>query len=212
MTTWHYIMIGAMALGALATFAGYRLFRGFLALNGMAAGAWFGLMAAERLVVPVEMTTLLVLLGGLIGAFSLYLLYYLGVFVLGACGAALLGLYLTPVLGLPGWSFWAFGAGGGLLAMTLQRFVLILLTSSGGALSCVSAGYLLLMRLVPTNLEFARHAMEGTPMLHRWLLLGLWALLGLVGVAYQLRSLRSHDPLGSPLGPKDVPPLLGPGS
>jgi hypothetical protein len=175
--------------GLLACFAGYRLFRIVLAIYGFILGA----AIASSVMGPGEGTAMIVgaVVGGLAGAVLLNLAYFVGVALIGAAAGALL---------LHG--FWArFGTGdphvglvvvcavlGAVVATNLQRWVIILATASGGAWTLIVGASALMgdraakvaaatkdvWVFYPMNLEPGR----------RWLL-GVWAVLGIVGVVVQ---------------------------
>src|SRR5262245_26607558 len=120
--------------GALACFAGYRLFRLVLAIYGFLFGAAF----ASSMMGATNTTGLIVaaLVGGLVGALALVFAYFVGIALVGAgLGAAVAHvtwgmlrgndppLALLAVLAVLG----AIGA------MILQRYVIIVATAFGGA-------------------------------------------------------------------------------
>jgi hypothetical protein len=122
-----------IAGGALACFAGYRLFRVVLGVYGFVLGA----LIATSVLAPTEtMTTLVVaIVGGLVGAVVLIAAYFVGV---AFAGAALMALLVHI-----GWSY--FGREphpiavivacivGALLSLALQKFVIVFSTAFGGA-------------------------------------------------------------------------------
>jgi hypothetical protein len=119
--------------GLLACFAGYRVFRIVLAIYGFILGA---LLASSFMGTEQTPWMILIWIGaGLAGALILMLAYFAGVALLGA----LLGALASDAI----WaSFRAepgilivvlFSIGGALAALALQRYVVIVSTSFGGA-------------------------------------------------------------------------------
>jgi len=119
--------------GGLACFAGYRLFRWVLGINGFILGA----MLATSLMSASSMWALAVaaLVGGLIGAVLMIAAYFVGVAIVGA-GVGALAVHL-------GWSmahadppFWAVMIAamlGALGALAITRYMIIVGTAFGGA-------------------------------------------------------------------------------
>jgi len=116
--------------GALACFAGYRLFKFVLAIYGFIFGAMF----ASSMMAPSQTMGMLIaaVVGGLAGAAILLLAYFVGIALLGAG----LGALITHVL----WQ--RFGTGdppialvillavfGAMGAMLLQRYVIVVSTA-----------------------------------------------------------------------------------
>lgn len=137
-----WLSAALLAWGLLDCFFGYRLFKLTLALFGGLMGSIFGQAAGAALGLgsPGEIGGLLV--GALLGAGLAFLLYLAGVFLAGFLFGLTLGILL-----LANWhhmvAFFggcALGAVGGLLAIKLQRVVLILSTALLGAFRALLAG------------------------------------------------------------------------
>jgi hypothetical protein len=175
--------------GALACFAGYRLFRLVLGIYGFILGA----MLASSIAGAGSTMGMLVgaAIGGVVGAVVLVLAYFVGI--------ALVGAGLGALIGTTAWSWMSAGdppalvvivisIAGALGAMLLQRYVIIVGTAFGGAWTLlVGASNLLATRgivkaasatdvwiLYPTSMPGDRWA----PI--------IWIVLGLVGLAVQL--------------------------
>jgi hypothetical protein len=181
-----------VAGGVLACFAGYRLFRVVLGVYGFILGA----LLASSLMSPGDHAQMLVgaLVGGLIGAVVLNLGYFVGVALVGAGAAALL-LHLV-------WTRVAHGDPhvllvvaaaivGAVAATQLQRLVIIVATAFGGAWTVV-VGVLALLGDKPARAAasagevWVAYPLSGAP--YRWAALGGWIVLGLAGLAVQLRG------------------------
>jgi hypothetical protein len=126
-----------IAGGLLACFAGYRVFRIVLAIYGFILGA----VLASALM-PAEQTLSMIvtwLVGGLIGAVVLLLAYFAGVALIGAAVGAALAHFGAGALGTePGLIVVVLlSIAGALVALVLQRHVIILATAFGGAHTAV---------------------------------------------------------------------------
>jgi hypothetical protein len=123
--------------GLLACFAGYRIFRVVLGIYGFILGA---LLATS--IVGTENTALTIgasLLGGLGGALLLIAAYFVGVALIGAgLGAMLANLIWAGIGGEPHvLVVIVLAIAGALAALALQRYVIIIATSFGGAQTVV---------------------------------------------------------------------------
>jgi hypothetical protein len=122
-----------LAAGLLACFMGYRLFRWLLGLYGFVGGAYLTSLFVSM---PEPwMTAAAVVTGGLIGALFLLVAYLAGVAILGAgLGALAVSLFWTPDGGsAETWVVIAACLVGAIAAVSLQRYVIIVGTSFGGA-------------------------------------------------------------------------------
>ena len=179
-----------MLAGALACFAGYRLFRAVLAIFGFILGA----MLASS-VMGISNTAGLViaaLVGGLTGAAILMFAYFVGVALVGAGVGALLvhsgwGFFREgdpPVLAVVG-----LAIAGAVGAMFVQRHVIIATTALAGAWTLVIG---ILAAIGERGALAARSASSVWilyPMSlgsgHAWVPY-VWAVLGLAGLIVQL--------------------------
>lgn len=119
--------------GLLACFAGYRVFRVVLAIYGFILGA---LLASSFM--GTEQTLYMVLAwlaGGVVGALILIVAYFAGVALLGAgIGAAAAHMAWAALGREPGLVILIlFSVAGALVALALQRYVIIVATAFGGA-------------------------------------------------------------------------------
>jgi hypothetical protein len=176
--------------GAIACFAGYRLFRLVLGIFGFLFGAW----AASSMMGVTNTFGMLVaaMLGGLAGALILVFAYFVGIALVGAGLGALaahvawsqfgttdppaLVIILLAVLG-------AFGA------MMLQRYVIIVGTAFGGAWTLIVGALALAGERTPTRASPAVNVWILYPLTpapgHQWLPL-VWIAVSIVGAAVQL--------------------------
>jgi uncharacterized protein DUF4203 len=176
--------------GALACFAGYRLFRIVLAVYGFIFGA-----AMASSVMGTSNTAGMVIaaiVGGLAGAAIMFLAYFVGVALVGAAiGAAVVHILFGGVGSEPHPAIViAFAILGALGAMVLQRYVIIGGTSFGGAWTLI-VGVLALIgdRAAATAAESGNvwilYPLDPAP--GRRMLLAVWVVLSLVGLVTQLR-------------------------
>ena len=122
-----------LAVGLLACFMGYRLFRWLLGIYGFVGGAYLTSLLIDALEPWVAAAAIVG--GGLAGAAFLLLVYLAGVAILGAgLGVLAVSMFWTPPTGDPVW--WVVVAAcliGAIAAVSLQRYVIIVSTSFGGA-------------------------------------------------------------------------------
>src|SRR2546425_1935403 len=120
--------------GAIACFAGYRLFRLVLAIFGFLFGAW---LASSMMGVTNTMGMLAAaIVGGLAGALILVFAYFVGIALVGAGLGALVAHVAWSEFGAsdpPALAVVLLAVLGAVGAMLLQRYVIIVGTAFGGA-------------------------------------------------------------------------------
>ncbi|HRK35941.1 MAG TPA: DUF4203 domain-containing protein [Candidatus Hydrogenedentes bacterium] len=179
----------AIFIGTLYCFLGYRTSKfiicltGFILAGGMAAalGAYFG--QGNYVVAGIAGV-----IGGLCGAAALIFVYKLGLFMLGLFATAIAAHIF--LLGRPEpWIIFAVvGAGivGGLLAVAMEKLIVILATSAIGAWFTVCGlGYFL---VGPKFLDIMQEPFEITG--DRTLVAACWATLAIAGVLAQFATNR----------------------
>ena len=126
-----------LAAGLLACFMGYRLFRWLLAVYGFIGGAWVTSLFVE--LGEPWMNAVAAVSGGLVGALLLLVVYLAGVAILGAgLGALAVNLFWTPAGDTAeSWVIIVACLVGAIAAVSLQRYVIIVGTSFGGAWSAL---------------------------------------------------------------------------
>jgi hypothetical protein len=176
--------------GALACFAGYRLFKIVLGIYGFIFGA---LLASSAMGVSNTTGMLLAALaGGIVGALLLMFAYFIGI--------ALVGAGLGALVAHVGWGY--VGAGdppalvvillsilGSISAMLLQRYVIIVATAFGGAWTVIVGAL-----AISGDRGAARAASAGdvwivypmTPAPGQGWVPIVWVVLGLIGTGVQL--------------------------
>jgi hypothetical protein len=179
-----------LIVGAIACFAGYRLFRMVLAIYGFIAGAMLAssMMASSNTVGMV----LAALAGGVIGALVLFFAYFLGIALVGAGLGALVAhagwAQISPA-DPPALIIITLAALGAIAALVLQRLVIIVGTAFSGAwIMMVGA-----LTLWDRTSDGVRSASEVwilyplAPASRRLWVLVAWAVLGVIGTMVQLR-------------------------
>jgi hypothetical protein len=135
--------IGLILAGALACFAGYRVFRIVLGIYGLILGA-----AIASSIVSVDSTAAMVMAavaGGLIGAAVMAIVYIVGIALVGAgLGALTVHLIWTRVATVdpPAPAVIVVSIAGAFGAMLLQRYVIIVGTAFTGAWTLIVANRL----------------------------------------------------------------------
>lgn len=176
--------------GALACFAGYRLLRivlgiyGFL-LGAMLASSVMGISNTVGMVVAA-------IVGGLVGAAILIFAYFVGVALVGAGLGALVvhvGWNQAATADPPALLVILFAVVGALGAMLLQRYVIVVGTSFGGAWTMIVGGFALAgdrgaARALSSGEVWILYPLMPAPG-QRWAPVA-WVVLGLVGTVVQL--------------------------
>lgn len=179
--------------GALACFAGYRLFRIVLGIYGFILGA----MLASS-VVGVTNTTGMILsaiIGGLVGSVVLVFAWFVGVSLVGAGLGVLAAHVLWMEVGRgdpPATAIIAVAIAGAIGAMFVQKYVIVMGTAFGGAWTIVLA----LVNGFPVAKEALARGSSGTDVWifyptsspgWRWAPI-IWLGLGVLGTAIQLST------------------------
>jgi hypothetical protein len=176
--------------GAIACFAGYRLFRVVLAIYGFILGA---LLASSTMGISSTVGMVMAaVVGGLLGALILVFAYFVGIALVGAG----LGAFIAHV----GWGQMRTGDPpaaviivmaivGAIIAMVLQRYVIIVATAFAGAWTILVGALALLGDRSAAQAMLSRDVWILYPMTpapgQRWVPLA-WIVLGLVGTGLQL--------------------------
>jgi hypothetical protein len=182
--------------GALACFAGYRLFRVVLALYGFIFGA---LIASSMMGITNTVGMVIAaILGGLAGAVILVFAYYLGIALVGAgLGALVTHLAwnaVSPSSDPPAVAVILVAIVGAVAAMLLQRNVIIVGTAFGGAWTLIVGGLAVMgdraavraaaVGNVSADAAWILYPLSPAPGEH-WVPVA-WLALGVVGTVVQL--------------------------
>src|SRR5262245_30649698 len=174
--------------GAVACFAGYRLFKIVLGIYGFILGA----MLASSMMGVSNTTGMIVaaLLGGIAGALLLVFAYFVGIALVGAGLGALVAHVGWGWVGsgdTPAAAVVALSIAGSIGAMLLQRYVIIVSTAFGGAWTIVVGAVALMSdRAAPratTADVWILYPMTAPP---SPVISIVWIALGLIGTAVQL--------------------------
>ena len=181
-----------LAGGAMACFAGYRLFRLVLGVYGFILGA---LIASSMVGAGGTWTiALAALAGGVIGALVLVAGYFVAVALVGAgFGALLVNLAWKPFGGDPHWAVvLVVAAVGAIAAMSFQRYVIILATAFGGAWTMLVGAAALMLgpgaraaSAGPSDVWVVYPGYAGPPSV--WVYVA-WIAIGLTGTYVQMHT------------------------
>ena len=189
-----YEVPAAIALvlgGALACFAGYRLFRVVLGIYGFLLGA----MIASSIAGAGSTAGMVgaALGGGLAGAVILVMAWFVGVALVGAGLGALLSHLVWSQLYTgdpPATAVILVSVAGALTAMVLQRYVIIVGTAFGGAWTVIVGAVALLASQAVESAAaegavWVLYPLSPTPG-QRWVP-AAWVAVGILGTAVQVR-------------------------
>lgn len=196
-----------IAVGILACFSGYSMFREMLPVWGFILGGWIAYTMLPAIVGPERASTLLVQLvgigvGALIGAAIAVPLYFVIIFLSGAALGMLFGVMLGALIELGGISsigqltrfidlsfppapqsgiqFLTMAIGGlilGATALNFQKFMI-----------CASSAFLGAAAIV-TGLGGSFVAISPTDMGRSAIMITAWLLLGMIGLFVQFRMM-----------------------
>lgn len=176
--------------GALACFAGYRLFKIVLAIYGFILGA-----AMASSVMGVTNTTGMIvaaIVGGIVGALLLVFAYFAGIALIGAGFGALVANVSWSYVRSgdpPVWLVIVLAVIGAIGAMLLQRYVIVIATAFAGAWTLIvgalaAAGNRTAARAASAADVWILYPLSPMPG-QRWVPIA-WIALGVLGTAVQL--------------------------
>lgn len=176
--------------GLLSCFLGQRTFRTVLGLYGFV----LGVLVAGSILGPADSWRdyVLLLAGGVAGSLALVLAYFIGVALLGAVFAALAVHAVTAQLGTEPAAMLVIicTVAGALLALTMQRYVIVFATAFGGAWLLVMGALGLWHREAVTGLGNAAQGWLSYPLRpapgESWVVI-VWLILALAGLFSQFR-------------------------
>lgn len=183
----------SIVFGLVTCFFGYRIFRVVLSILGFIVGASVGLALAADSAQTAQF--FIALIGGIIGAVLMNALYFLGIIIAGALlGALLVNLVLAAVGVEPNAVFLIIGAlVGGVIAMVLNKLMIILSTAFSGAAGIVYGLGLLIPGLGSFDPLGALGRMNTARNEPSLLLLVAWIMLGIAGVGVQYRASEQDE-------------------
>lgn len=188
------LAILSIAFGILVCFWGYHIFRAVIGIVGFVLGAYFvGALAFQLSGGNLIITFVAGLIGGVIGAVLVGLVYYLGVFVVGALAALTLGSFIVTAAGLG--MHVAISVIlviiGGVLALVFQKLIIIISTACIGAWGIIY-GILYFMGGGFYSVSQLRcpAAMIHYGGMRFYLIFLVWIVLAVLGILSQYRSRR----------------------
>ncbi len=184
--------------GLLACFAGYRVFRIVLGIYGFILGA---LLASSAM--SSDQTLWMVvaaILGGIAGALILVAAYFVGVALIGAGVGAFVANVIGAALGREPHVFVVIALAilGALGALALQRYVIIVGTSFGGAWTTIVGALALRGNRVAAEAAARNDVWLAYPINpapgERWIIFA-WLALGIIGLLVQV-GITARDSKG----------------
>jgi hypothetical protein len=175
--------------GAVSCFAGYRLFKFVLAIYGFILGA--GLASSAMGASNTMGMVIAALVGGVVGALILVFAYFVGIALVGAGLGALVvhvGWGYVRVGDPPAVAVIVMAMLGAIGAMLLQRYVIVVATSFGGAWTMILGGLAAVGDRVAAKAPHSESVWILYPTTAsgaRWVPVA-WIALGLLGTAVQL--------------------------
>jgi len=174
--------------GLLSCFAGYRTFRIVLGIYGFILGALLGssFMGTDQTMSMIVAA----LVGGIAGAVILIFAYFVGVALIGAGVGALVANAIWAAMGRePGiFVVIVLAIAGALVALAMQRYVIIVATAFGGAWTTIVgalalAGNRAAGQAAARNDVWLAYPLNPAPG-QRWVIF-VWLVMGLVGALVQ---------------------------
>jgi hypothetical protein len=186
----------AVAVGALICFYGYRILKLTLGIIGFIAGATGGWTMGLSLAPSNSAVALLcAIIAGVLGAVLCVWLFFLGVFLLGASTGTVVGAAFFNVSGNQPqpMALLVFAIVFGVIALVMQKFMIVLSTSFSGSY-LVTAGILRLLTSVQKGSPLWFDSLQpGSAGLLGYLTLAIWVVLGLAGASFQYKRIRRRD-------------------
>ena len=191
----------ALVAGLLVCFYGQRLIKVTLGLVGFVAGAAGGWAAAGALAPGNSQTGFVCLLaGGVVVALLCFWLFHLGIFIAGAGVGAVAVSAVLRAIGQPvePLSILIAAVVCGLLALWLQKFMLVLSTAFLGSYLITAA----VIHFLSGNQEihplwFDGNALKSGDRL-AYVALGLWLICGVLGMRFQYGRGKKEKAEGKP--------------
>ena len=182
------IAVLLIVVGILYCFYGYRMFDltlavlGFIVFSLLVWHLVFGILGWQKIfALPAAFV------GGIIGAFLLVALYFVGIFLLGAVFGIMLGFLIMG--GSTAAIFLLCGVIGGIFAILFQKFFVIIATSFLGAWGITSG----MFHFIPGgfSLDFKKFFYQLGKLQYQstdfYITLLCWVLLGITGIFIQYK-------------------------
>ncbi|TYP95433.1 protein of unknown function (DUF4203) [Fodinibius salinus] len=188
------LIIGlSILVGALQCFFGYRIFKFILGLTGFLIGGVLAGAMGYSFAQEKAFALLAGLAGGFIGATLMVMLYYVGIFLIGALLGGFLGtvLYAVAESNPEPAVLLILAVITGVIALISQKLMIIVSTGFGGAWLVVIGIASLTTEIVDLS-NFDQIFSSGGSYLYAIIL--CWLTLGIVGVIVQYRSEPKKKP------------------
>ncbi|MDP6542918.1 MAG: TMEM198/TM7SF3 family protein [Phycisphaerae bacterium] len=192
----------SILIGAIQCFFGYRIFKFILGLVGFIVGGTLAGAIGFAVYQQEAVALLAGIVGGIIGAALMVLLYFVGIFLFGACLGAALGMVLFSLTGISPEpiALLILAVITGIIALVVQKFMIIVSTGFGGAWSVVTGiAYFTTGAIDPTNP--VRMFRSGGK--HLYAIALCWLVLGIVGVIVQYKTAPTKKTEALPPAPLD---------
>jgi hypothetical protein len=195
------IALLASTLGVALCFAGYKLARILIPLWGFFAGFVIGASGVSDALnsgfIGTTMGIVVGLILGLVFAAFAYFFFSLAIVLLSASLGYWLGTTLVLFFGFDKGFISSsvgiiLGAIAAIIALVINapKYYLVVVTSIGGAVVAIGGVMLLFGKL---DLEAFNYASASTEITSSWLWLTLTAVLGVIGLAFQVTSNRGYE-------------------
>ncbi len=185
------LMAAAVAVGTLYCFLGYRTLKFVIGIAGFTlAGSVAGLIALWLTRGNEVAGIISFCLGGISGAFALFFLYRAGIFLVGLLAATLIANNVFQTADQEWEPLIVLGVGfvGGLLALILEKPVMIVATSTLGAVLLTMCG-VYFYEGGTDPFEPYRAALRNED--QRFYVLGAWLVLTIIGVFSQFATTKN---------------------
>ncbi len=176
-----------ISIGGLLAFFGYSLFRGLLLLSGLTGGGVTGYALGTALGLSKLVSVIIGLGLGAAGAWLAQTMFVIGVFLIGSVGFGAMG---SAVQRVTGWEYYGLiilvlAIAGGVLAVLLRKFMIVLVTAVDGAY-LLTAGIFSYIdwKMISRILNYT-HEPPDPEVLRRPLFLPIWFLITLAGMGVQ---------------------------
>jgi hypothetical protein len=186
----------AVAVGILTCFFGYRILKLTLGIMGFMAAATAGWTLGLSLAPNNSGVALIcAVIAGLIGAALCIWLFFLGVFLLGASAGAVVAAAFFNASGSQPQAILIliFAVVFGIVALVMQKFMIIASTAFSGSYLAVAGIFRLLLHVqndAPLWFDRLQPRSSGAS---GYVALACWIVLGLAGLSFQYRSSQRTD-------------------
>jgi len=180
----------AISWGLVNCFFGHRIFKIVLGIAGFAVGMSIGAGVGAQMGEGQQVWVLVgSLIGGLAGSLLIIWLHVVGVFLAGAALGAIVGGAAATAMKVQGLTALAVVVVPALLlgvvALMLQKLLIIVATSFGGASIAVVGALQVIKKEGPLRLANDPQAMQAYLRVEGATVAGAWLILGFVGVLVQ---------------------------